>query len=39
MGDSRRQSCDSREWSTVPRENITSRVVAVYWPLDRVGIP
>jgi len=39
MGDNRYQSCDSREFGTVPRESITSRVVAIYWPLDRLGIP
>jgi signal peptidase I len=39
MGDNRDQSCDSREFGTVPRESITSRVVAIYWPLARVGTP
>ena len=29
MGDNRIQSCDSREWGTVPAENIHHRVVAV----------
>src|SRR5262249_9822473 len=37
MGDNRRQSCDSREWGSVPRKNLIGEVVAVYWPLNRIG--
>ena len=37
MGDNRGQSCDSRDWGTVPRENIIGEVFAVYWPPSRIG--
>ena len=37
MGDNRAQSCDSREWGPVPRENIIGEVFAVYWPPNRIG--
>ncbi|HWC31631.1 MAG TPA: signal peptidase I, partial [Actinomycetota bacterium] len=36
MGDNRTQSCDSREWGPVPRENLIGPVFAVYWPPQRV---
>jgi signal peptidase I len=39
IGDNRYRSCDSREFGTFPRDNLTSRVVAIYWPLDRLGFP
>jgi signal peptidase I len=32
MGDNRSQSCDSREWGTVPRANIIGRVVKIRRP-------
>jgi signal peptidase I len=38
MGDNRRSSCDSRKWGTVPRENIIGKVVAIYWPPNRITI-
>jgi signal peptidase I len=37
MGDNRVQSCDSREWGPVPRENIIGKVFSVYWPPNRIG--
>ena len=37
MGDNRSQSCDSREWGAVPRENLIGPVFAVYWPPQRIG--
>ena len=37
MGDNRGQSCDSREWGSVPRDNIIGEVFAVYWPPQRIG--
>lgn len=39
MGDNRTQSCDSREFGSVPRDNLLGPVVARYWPLDRIGSP
>ena len=37
MGDNRNHSSDSREWGTVPRENIVGRVLLRYWPFDKFG--
>jgi signal peptidase I len=37
MGDNRAQSCDSREWGTVPRKNLIGKVFFVYWPPNRIG--
>jgi signal peptidase I len=37
MGDNRTQSCDSREWGPVPRDNLIGKVFFVYWPPNRIG--
>jgi signal peptidase I len=37
MGDNRAQSCDSREWGSVPRGNLIGEVFFVYWPPNRIG--
>jgi len=38
LGDNRVQSCDSRVWGAVPRDNLIGRVFAVYWPPQRISI-
>ena len=38
MGDNRTQSCDSRTWGPVPRENLIGNVFAVYWPPNRISV-
>jgi signal peptidase I len=38
LGDNRTQSCDSRTWGSVPRENLIGKVFAVYWPPTRISL-
>jgi signal peptidase I len=39
LGDNRGQSCDSRKWGSVPRDNIIGKVFFIYWPPNRIGFP
>ncbi|GCE26141.1 signal peptidase I [Dictyobacter alpinus] len=40
MGDNRGNSSDSRDWGTVPRQNIIGKAIVVYWPfgVDNFGL-
>jgi signal peptidase I len=39
LGDNRSFSQDSRHFGSVPRDAIVGRVVLIYWPLGRIGVP
>ena len=38
MGDNRDNSCDSRFWGPVPRENIKGTAWFIHWPLNRIRL-
>lgn len=38
LGDNRDNSCDSRFWGPIPRENIKGKAWFVHWPLNRIRL-
>lgn len=38
MGDNRNNSSDSRDWGSVPYEDIIGKAVFVYWPPEQWGV-
>lgn len=39
LGDNRANSCDSRDWGTVPRSSLIGPAILRYWPITRIGLP
>jgi signal peptidase I len=37
MGDNRLDSCDSRQWGSVPRSDLIGEVFMTYWPPNRIS--
>jgi len=38
MGDNRGDSCDSRDWGSVPRSDLIGSMLVRYWPPNRIGL-
>jgi signal peptidase I len=38
LGDNRAQSCDSRVYGPIAESDVRGKLVATYWPLDRITI-
>ena len=38
MGDNRTNSADSRYFGSIDESTVTGRAVAIYWPLDHIGV-
>jgi signal peptidase I len=38
MGDNRNNSQDSRVWGTLPNNYIIGKALAVFWPVNRIGV-
>ena len=38
LGDHRQLSCDSRVYGPIPESDVRGKLVATYWPLDRITI-
>jgi len=37
LGDNRADSCDSRSWGAVPRQNLIGPAIFTYWPPTRLS--